>query len=240
MRPCLFCGITQPLTREHVFPDWIRKSGRRPSEGVEQSSVLPRPLRVDCYTWRLKVMCKICNNEWGSALEQAAQPSLEMMIEGQVVQLAPPAQESLAKWAYKTALVAWHGLGSPAEKRVSAAFCAALRKGLAPSEGSMRVGTNRLAVQQRPIREFRASGASRLVDTVGELEHFVRTHPQLDTNGQAVAQTVIMGLGRAFFMINIGLVVSHWNDLGELIWLYPASGQAIKWPTREMGVEIVP
>lgn len=240
MRSCLFCGITQPLTKEHVFPDWIRKSGRRPPEGVEQSSVLPRPLRVDCYTWKLKVMCEICNNEWGSALEQAAKPSLEMMIEGHSVQLDPAAQESLAKWAYKTALVAWYGLGSPAEKRVSAIFCAAFREGLAPSEGAMRVGTNRLAVQQRPIREFQASGASRLVDTVGELEYFVRTYPQLDTKGQAVAQTVIMGLGRAFFMTNIGFIVSHWDDPGELIWLYPPSCQAIKWPTQEMGVETVP
>lgn len=185
-------------------------------------------------------MCASCNNEWGSALEQAAQPSLEPMVEGQVVQLAPATQESLAKWAYKTALLAWYALGSPAEKRVSANFCAALRRGLAPPGGAMRVGTNKLVVQQRPITNFGASGASRLLGTVGQLEHFVRTYPQLDTRGRAVAQTVIMGLGRAFFMINIGFGVSHWSDPGELIWLHPASSQSVKWPTREMGVELVP
>jgi len=103
-------------------------------------------LRVDCYAWKLKIMCGACNHEWGSALEEAAKPSLEMMIEGESMQLDPAAQESLAKWTYKTALVAWYALGSPAERRVSSNLCTAFRKGLAPSGGAIRVGTNRLAV----------------------------------------------------------------------------------------------
>jgi len=238
MRSCLFCGTTDPLTQEHVFPRWIRASGSRPLEGIEQASHLPTPRRADCYAWKVKLLCRQCNNEWGSTLEEAAKPALRLMIDGQPASLDLPMQAALGKWAYKTALVTWFSLGSPSQQRVATDFCRSFRADLVPTGGSMRIGTNRRAIQQRPTRSFHASGAGRLAGTVAELEHFARTFPQLDSAGRAVAQTVTMGLGRSFFMVNIGLTGSTWSDPGELIWLYPSTGRTAMWPTREMAVDL--
>ncbi|MEU6559231.1 hypothetical protein [Nocardia nova] len=110
---CLFCGGAGPLTREHVFPDWMREviykgDGERriiPGDGGEPTIQHGGP-----FNKTLKIVCAGCNNEWMSRLEERAKPLLVAMFNqdpaGPKVALDSDSQLVLARWAFKTAAVA--------------------------------------------------------------------------------------------------------------------------------------
>src|SRR5213593_3811716 len=88
VRECIFCGSSDELTREHIWSDWVRKlvPSDKPEMhfhrfgpiGSEQERSYPkRP-----YRWRLRVVCKTCNNGWMSRIDDAAKPIAEPMILG--------------------------------------------------------------------------------------------------------------------------------------------------------------
>lgn len=57
------------------------------------------------FTARVKAVCEPCNSGWMSALEGRVKPYLLPMIKGEIVEIPPEAQESLAVWTLKTALM---------------------------------------------------------------------------------------------------------------------------------------
>ncbi len=56
-------------------------------------------------TAQVKAVCEPCNSGWMSVLEGRAKPYLLPMIKGEIVELVPEAQEILATWTLKTALM---------------------------------------------------------------------------------------------------------------------------------------
>jgi len=109
-RPCVFCGRTVPLTKEHVWPqqlgDVLPNVG--PGKhlfgltGDPESWVLgDRP----AFSRAVKIVCAQCNNVWMSRLEMAARPIFEPMMPGtRRVTVQPSEQRTLAFWIVKTAM----------------------------------------------------------------------------------------------------------------------------------------
>ncbi len=101
---CPFCGLTDSLTDEHVWPGWVsrelRGEGRTLTLGVNGQE--PKPVRSIPITVPL---CEQCNNRWLSVLENDVRPILQPMIHGGNHDLTPAAQQLLATWAVKTALM---------------------------------------------------------------------------------------------------------------------------------------
>lgn len=102
--PCLFCGDTASLSKEHVIPRWVNKElGIQAVVEERRGSVR----RLDVLSVVLPQVCIRCNNGWLSELEQRAAPLLRPMLPGPALPVAlDPAQQAiLATWAVKTSLL---------------------------------------------------------------------------------------------------------------------------------------
>jgi hypothetical protein len=108
--PCIFCGSAGPLTREHVFPRWLRELFPDLGEAdylrrlvtftTDQSHQRPgRPFDVV-----VRDVCADCNNGWMSALEAQAKPVLTPMLRDEPKTLTVIEQHLVATWATKTML----------------------------------------------------------------------------------------------------------------------------------------
>lgn len=107
---CAFCGSAAPLTREHVFGQWVRKLGLddSPAEHVAGPlNRLPRHMGLQPpYRQTVKSFCASCNNGWMSQLEVVAQRVLSPFILGESGTIAIEDQATIALWTQKTALTA--------------------------------------------------------------------------------------------------------------------------------------
>ncbi|SDO66022.1 hypothetical protein SAMN04487788_0484 [Microbacterium testaceum StLB037] len=108
--PCAFCGSTEPLTREHVFGQWVSKIGLDLSpvqHGAGPLNGMPRDMgEQPPFRQTVKSFCASCNNGWMSRLEVAAQRVLTPLILGGSATIAPADQAVIAAWIQKTALTA--------------------------------------------------------------------------------------------------------------------------------------
>lgn len=106
-RSCVFCG-RRPVTNEHVWPEWV---------GDLISSLTTGPFTINRFgkTWttgkidqKVRRVCETCNHNWMSQLEDNIIPLLSPMISGRYwgTRLSPSDQYNLARWVYKTALMA--------------------------------------------------------------------------------------------------------------------------------------
>lgn len=110
-RGCAFCS-GRPLTREHVWPDWVRRlvadapamPYRRRME-FESRTLEEREFLLRPFALTVKAVCGVCNNGWMSRLEEAAKPLLMPGLHGRGKRLSPGGQQVLATWAFKSALV---------------------------------------------------------------------------------------------------------------------------------------
>lgn len=115
---CAFCGAAGS-SREHVWPQWIRKHAYE-VVGVDHDNVarywttMQRPgqatvkLSKKVGNGRLSLVgrhvCKQCNEGWMSSLEMRVAPLLRPMIEGEPTEIGPEGVRVLRAWATKTAL----------------------------------------------------------------------------------------------------------------------------------------
>lgn len=116
-KKCIFCPSNAD-SAEHVLPDWLNRWGPGGGEGVRQRSANGVPIieTGGPFSKKLKIVCRPCNNVWMSRMEAEAQPALVRMFEWDGVsalQLEPSEQLALARWAFKTAVVAAHVNGEP-------------------------------------------------------------------------------------------------------------------------------
>lgn len=108
---CIFCGST-PLTKEHLWPDWLRRKVElgQPFEhriedeidGVEARDVT---FMTPPFKQVVKAVCGGCNGGWMSAIEAAAKPILLDLIYARGRMLDPDDQRRLATWAFLKACV---------------------------------------------------------------------------------------------------------------------------------------
>jgi hypothetical protein len=108
---CIFCG-REKLSGEHIFGDWLRKLGYD-GEGVREiipaDGNTPIIQRGGPFSKKLKIVCFPCNNVWMSGMEDDAKPLLMSLFKvrsGERIGLDAREQNILARWAFKTAVVA--------------------------------------------------------------------------------------------------------------------------------------
>jgi hypothetical protein len=111
---CIFCG-GKGLTKEHVFPAWMRPL----LQGYVEASEVPNYSQMQTFGglsvpgtptsrgWnnqgyifnkRLRVVCRSCNNGWMSQQEKETKSLLTAMIEGRSASLGYDEQCRLALW----------------------------------------------------------------------------------------------------------------------------------------------
>jgi hypothetical protein len=110
---CVFCGTTHgKLTREHVIPQWARRSFNikgpvtvhAREEGLSQrrqvGAMQALNITLD------DVICENCNSVWLSRLERRVKPLLApMAVSAQPTTLSPASQHLIATWAVKAVLL---------------------------------------------------------------------------------------------------------------------------------------
>ena len=125
-RECVWCG-SAANSKEHVFPQWLHKLDG-PSRYIAQhggfQESAPRLVARHDHNERwveyeairgtrapnlhkveVKAVCKKCNENWMSQLEQSAKPIIRRLIEGDDIDLTVNDLETLASWAHKTFLM---------------------------------------------------------------------------------------------------------------------------------------
>lgn len=106
MRTCLFCN-NDAETKEDAWPLWLMKPF-----SVTNAARMFAERRSEVSDWPVKkpklpirCACGSCNNGWMSGLENQAKPIIESILDGKTNELDVAAQEILAVWAVKTAMV---------------------------------------------------------------------------------------------------------------------------------------
>jgi len=100
--PCRFCGATDQLTKEHIWPVWLRDylPPFDEDDDIERWSPATRRQRwrQPFLTTTVKAFYDDCNNGWMAALEAAAKPIVGPMVIGQAMDLDGDAQQIVANW----------------------------------------------------------------------------------------------------------------------------------------------
>jgi hypothetical protein len=110
LEECIFCGDSD-MTEEHLIAAWVLRAfhrQRKPDAGLSGSFVGPGRMRLSPEEpiSTAKVVCRSCNNEWLSVIDNAAAKVLKPLIRGDdTVTLDEEGQAMLAAWIYKSALV---------------------------------------------------------------------------------------------------------------------------------------
>jgi hypothetical protein len=108
--PCVFCGSDVKLSREHVFPQWLRNLFPDLGDGeylrrlvtfsTDQHHQRPGPP----FDFVVRDVCTDCNTGWMHDLEEEARPILTPMLLGEPRVLTAVEQHIVATWATKTML----------------------------------------------------------------------------------------------------------------------------------------
>jgi hypothetical protein len=110
-RSCVFCGGA-PVTKEHVWPDWMRRrenirEARAHRQMFEHHGQVKedRGWEGQPFQMTVRAVCRECNNGWMYDLEGKAEALLSPMLDGRGRELHRGGQRQLAAWALKTALM---------------------------------------------------------------------------------------------------------------------------------------
>ncbi|MGA2282513.1 MAG: hypothetical protein ABSH07_02370 [Candidatus Dormibacteria bacterium] len=108
VRSCVFCGSVGSLTREHVFPAWLRSLARFP-QGRYRTGVIGSTDELHdwvglAFNHTARRICRECNSGWLSRMEVAVSDLFHQLQEGHHVLLDERRQRLIAVWLYKTAL----------------------------------------------------------------------------------------------------------------------------------------
>ena len=125
LMPCVFCKSDEPLTNEHVWPQWVRPllesslgGGTATRTTIRESGTESHTYPTEPASLTVKSVCAACNNGWMAHLEARAKPALMPLLLGKKRTLMPPARLTIATWSVKTALVS----GSRFKPAIPASF----------------------------------------------------------------------------------------------------------------------
>jgi len=112
-RFCIFCSGS-PLTKEHMWADWLREyiPREKPRHGLHKKLMYPhkqlekieyRP--GDTHSRTIKCVCGPCNSGWMSMLQSDAKPHLVPMLLGEKTALYRRSQTAIAAWVTMMVMV---------------------------------------------------------------------------------------------------------------------------------------
>jgi hypothetical protein len=130
MAACMFCD-NDANSAEHLFPDWINRAFT--VAGPEPLTIQKQVTGMADEQWDVRKLasikipgiCRTCNNEWMSVIENNAKPLILPMITGTRVSLNPAEQLQLATWTTLKAFV--FDLGGALQSVVARDHCVLLR-----------------------------------------------------------------------------------------------------------------
>jgi hypothetical protein len=153
VRRCAFCGLSGRMTKEHVWPQWLRQLAGElepvrfaHTAGFERSAADAfREIRTvtvqqpgSVLNLVARAVCARCNSGWMSRLEERVRPLLLGLVEaaytGAPLVLAPAQAAAVAAWAVKTA---WMREFTSPSRSSTAQMRHAFYQSLLPPEFSM-------------------------------------------------------------------------------------------------------
>jgi hypothetical protein len=120
LKPCIFCGRFDGLSKEHIWPRWMAaylpigktnahvsevRSGipKQPST-LKQRSERPGPV----HTKKVRAVCRRCNSGWMSSIEEEAKPMLQSALTSTEWTVSSKEAQAIARWAILKAIVCEH------------------------------------------------------------------------------------------------------------------------------------
>jgi hypothetical protein len=115
---CIFCSLRKKMSKEHVFPAWLEDfvpvlkqthgafAIAWNQEKKEFQKILEKKHGSPSTKITVRVVCRDCNSEWMSRLENAAKPSLIKLIQGEKCTISSDEQRTIATWIAKTVMTA--------------------------------------------------------------------------------------------------------------------------------------
>ena len=97
---CPFCGATDDLTDEHIWPKWFSRRLRELGATFQSSR---NPGKTVQYLDLTVPVCAACNQVWMSVLENDVAALLSPMVLGRTTNLNRDDQRVISTWATKTA-----------------------------------------------------------------------------------------------------------------------------------------
>ncbi len=229
MATCPFCGFSGKLTAEHVFGDWLSRTGldlEPVAHGAGPLNRIGQELGVRPPFRQTVRVCGKCNNGWMSRLEVVARRVLTPFILRESGEIAAEDTGPTAAWIQKTALTAM--LVSSQEQREAG-------YGL-PTAEYRGLWTMRDDAVPLPASQFwigRYAGENRLASTwVTPLTVTAEGLPEAD-RPQGYAMTVVLGQlvlhGVRFTTPSLQVEVTTRQELPQL---WPTTGP-VAWPGGE-------
>lgn len=110
-RVCIFCGTT-PLTKEHLWPNWLRRQvgskdrlDWRIEGDINGESARDHRFSKLPFDQQVRAVCAPCNGGWMSKIEAATKPLLLPLLERQGCRLNRAQQTQVATWALLKAIM---------------------------------------------------------------------------------------------------------------------------------------
>jgi hypothetical protein len=107
---CILCG-DDDLTEEHIVADWVHRAfvrSKKPRSDFSGTFIGPQEMRLSTRDpiSSAKVVCRRCNNEWMSSIDNDAAIALKPLIQGRTdAVLGAEAQSAVSAWIFKSALI---------------------------------------------------------------------------------------------------------------------------------------
>lgn len=121
---CIFCGSDKDISKEHIFPDWLKKYVPPPRVSNDRYVVEVKTLERGedgqlrysrkkgksdrpgaAISQTVRVVCEKCNNGWMSRLQSKAKPILAPLVLGEWGKIGESEREVLATWITMFAMV---------------------------------------------------------------------------------------------------------------------------------------
>jgi hypothetical protein len=241
-RKCIFCPTDRKLTKEHIWPAWVRQeiprdprsppralhnAGSTSPEGLHRmnsSAKLARPGEMG--DKKLRVVCGPCNNRWMSTLQEQAKPFLVPLIRDDWSQtLDRNAQRSIAVWATMLTMVLEYA--DPPTISIPQSDRNALRLTCAPPDGwIVFLGRN----SQTPIKFYHqvlGIPADETIPAKG-LTKF-NTHITTFTTGSVLLQTTSSQVN---YFEKMGFSKKAYCEYMSLEQIWPIEAETVGTPPR--------
>jgi len=242
-RVCIFCRRAgQPLTLEHVYPNWLSKLYSQKLVGINEVSGdnLNRVWQGAVFQHKVKLVCGDCNNGWMSKLEEDAKDLLMSLFfthDGRT--LSQEDQRVVSLWAQKTVLVDNKALGSKSGFDIPTSFYDKLHQAKQPIDNILvTMGWRVLAngSKDQPLASFEIK---QVVSLEVEKNSVDAIRGQMEDG--ALVWTAILALGNVVFHV-VGTSLAGQLEVGSsdprlLIQINPYHKDLI-WPL-EMPIEAV-
>jgi len=220
-KKCIFCP--QPAnSAEDIWSSWILEE-LKPSQPIRITRGKIKSEWIDDPRVRVKCVCKKCNNEWMSDIENENKPHMLPMINGKPAVLEPKKQKLLTRWAILKAMVI-----DGSSKSRKPFYDESDRANIKPPLRAIPVGTltwtGRLAVKSFHVGVF---------DTYGEIGNVPKAFHACNTIiivGHLVIQVLTMRVLPMFAtgrQVNARCNPGAWNV--NLLDIWPALGDKA-WP----------